>query len=212
MPSALDGLTILDLTQGPAGALATMLLGDHGARLIRVVAKDAAAPRLGAYLVWDRGKECLPLDLARITLPPEGQRPQATAGQTTGEHPADVYARLVRHADVLVEDFAPSSSRQHLVDADRLFALNPRLIHGSITAYGKHGPLADEPPIDDLVMARAGILTTQPGFRPGPVHVVHPLPSVGAALLAAQGIAAALLAREKTGLGRTVETSLLAGA
>ena len=57
-----------------------------------------------------------------------------------------------------------------------------------------------------------GILATQPGFRPGPVHVVHPLPSVGAALLAAQGIAAALLAREKTGLGRTVETSLLAGA
>ena len=61
-------------------------------------------------------------------------------------------------------------------------------------------------------MARAGILTTQPGFRSGPVHVVHPLPSVGAALLAAQGIAAALLAREQTGLGRTVETSLLAGA
>ena len=61
-------------------------------------------------------------------------------------------------------------------------------------------------------MARAGILTTQPGFRPGPLHVVHPLPSVGAALLAAQGIAAALLAREHTGLGRTVETSLLAGA
>ena len=61
-------------------------------------------------------------------------------------------------------------------------------------------------------MARAGILTTQPGFRPGPLHVVHPLPSVGAALLAAQGIAAALLAREHTGQGRTVETSMLAGA
>ena len=45
------------------------------------------------------------------------------------------------------------------------------------------GVRVDEPPIDDLVMARAGILTTQPGFRPGPVHVVHPLPSVGAALL-----------------------------
>src|SRR5262249_25311985 len=74
------------------------------------------------------------------------------------------------------------------------------------------GPLKDEPPIDDLVMARLGILGSQPGFRPPPVHVVHPLPSVGAAILAAQGITAALLAREKTGLGRKVDTSLMAGA
>ena len=86
------------------------------------------------------------------------------------------------------------------------------MIHCSITAYGKYGPLKDEPPIDDLVMARTGILGSQPGFRPPPVHVVHPLPSVGAALLAAQGIAASLLAREKTGLGRKVDTSLMAGA
>ena len=77
---------------------------------------------------------------------------------------------------------------------------------------GKHGPVKDEPPIDDLVMARMGILGSQPGFRPPPVHVVHPLPTVGAAMLAAQGISAALLAREKTGLGRKVETSLMAGA
>jgi crotonobetainyl-CoA:carnitine CoA-transferase CaiB-like acyl-CoA transferase len=134
------------------------------------------------------------------------------AGQSTAGDPTDIYAHLVRSANVLVEDFAPASGRQKLVHADWLTALNPGLIHCSITAYGKHGPLKDEPPIDDLVMARAGILSTQPGFRPGPVHVVHPLPSVGAALLAAQGIAAALLAREKTGMGRTVETSLLAGA
>src|SRR4029434_3420070 len=78
--------------------------------------------------------------------------------------------------------------------------------------YGKNGPWKDEPPIDDLVMARMGILGSQPGFRPPPVHVVHPLPRVGAAILAAQGITASLLAREKTGLGRTVDTSLMAGA
>src|SRR5262249_31426860 len=120
--------------------------------------------------------------------------------------------RLLCAADVLVENFAPSSRYQSIVSFDWLSALNPRLIHCSITAYGKQGPLKDEPPIDDLVMARMGILGSQPGFRPPPVHVVHPLPSVGAAILAAQGIAASLLAREKTGLGRTVETSLMAGA
>jgi crotonobetainyl-CoA:carnitine CoA-transferase CaiB-like acyl-CoA transferase len=212
MASALDGITVLDLTQGPAGALATMLLCDHGARVIRVVDIHDPAARRGGYLVWDRGKECIRLDLSRIEPLPQRRQPPAAAGQAMSEHPTDIYARLICSADVVVEDFSPSSEHQHLFRADWLFALNPRLVHGSITAYGRHGPLKDEPPIDDLVMARTGILSTQPGFRPGPVHVVHPLPSVGAALLAAQGIAAALLAREKTGLGRPVETSLLAGA
>ena len=62
------------------------------------------------------------------------------------------------------------------------------------------------------MLARTGLLGSMPGFRPAPVHVVHPLPSVGAALLAANGIAAALLARATTGRGRRVETSLMAGA
>lgn len=189
-----------------------MLLCDHGARVTRVVDRHTTMPRHGGYLVWDRGKECIQLDLSQIEPPPQGSRSPAAYGQTKSGNPIDAYARLIRSADVLVEDFSPSSDRQNLVQADWLAALNPRLIHCSITAYGKHGPLKDEPPIDDLVMARAGILTTQPGFRPGPLHVVHPLPSVGAALLAAQGIAAALLAREHTGQGRTVETSMLAGA
>jgi crotonobetainyl-CoA:carnitine CoA-transferase CaiB-like acyl-CoA transferase len=212
MTSALDGITVLDLTAGPAGALATMLLCDHGARVIRLVDVHDTAPRRGGYLVWDRGKECIRVDLSRIGPLPHDSRAQATAGQTILEDPTIVYEQLVHRADVLVEDFPPSSSRQTMVQADWLAALNPRLIHCSITTYGKHGPWKDEPPLDDLVMARAGILTTQPGFRPGPVHVVHPLPSVGAALLAAHGIAAALLAREGTGMGRTIETSLLAGA
>ncbi|MGH8068470.1 MAG: CaiB/BaiF CoA transferase family protein, partial [Candidatus Entotheonellia bacterium] len=212
MASALDGITILDLTEGRAGALATMLLCDHGARVIRMVDIHNDALRRGGYLVWDRGKECVRLDLSRIEPPAQSSRSAEGAGQTTSENATDVYARMIRSADVVIEDFPPAVSRQHLVYADWLAALNPRLIHCSITAYGKHGPLKDAPPIDNLVMARAGILATQPGFRPGPVHVVHPLPSVGAALLAAQGIAAALLAREQTGLGRTVETSLLAGA
>jgi len=211
MASALDGITVVDLTHGPAGALATMLLCDHGARVIRVIDIDDQALRRGVYVVWDRGKECVRVDLERIEWVQNDQA-SGIAGQTAAENSPDIYARLLRSADVVVEDFAPASGRQKLVQADRLSSLNTRLIHCSITAYGKHGPLRDEPPIDDLVMARAGILSTQPGFRPGPVHVVHPLPSVGAALLAAQGIAAALLAREHTGVGCTVETSLLAGA
>jgi crotonobetainyl-CoA:carnitine CoA-transferase CaiB-like acyl-CoA transferase len=202
MTSALDGIIVLDLTSDPAGALATMFLCDHGARVIRVIDVHDTAARRGGYLVWDRGKECVRLDFSRL----------APLAPTAQEEPMASYTRLLRAADVLVEDFPPSSTQQAMVPFDRLSALNPRLVHCSITAYGKHGPHTDELPIDDLVLARMGILATQPGFRPAPVHVVHPLPSVGAALFAAQGIAAALLAREKTGHGRSVDTSLMAGA
>ena len=212
MASALDGITVLDLTDGPAGALTTMFLCDHGARVIRVVDSSDTTPRHGGYLVWDRGKEYIQLDLSRIV--PSAQRSHVRAANTptASDDPTVAYEQLLRVADVLVENFVPSSRYQAIVPFDWLSVLNPRLIHCSITAYGKHGPLRDEPPIDDLIMARMGILGSQPGFRPPPVHVVHPLPSVGAAILAAQGIAAALLAREKTGMGRTVETSLMAGA
>src|SRR5215831_15394735 len=205
MASALDGITVLDLTDGPAGALTTMFLCDHGARVIRIDDSNDITPRRDGYLVWNRSKECIRLDLSRIVAPAQRSSAGATNVSTTSADPTLAYERLLRAADVLVEDFAPSSRSQALVPFGWLSTLNPRLIHCSITAYGKHGPLKDEPPIDDLIMARLG-------FRPPPVHVVHPLPSVGAAILAAQGITASLLAREKAGLGRTVNTSLMAGA
>ena len=122
MASALDGTTILDLTEGPAGALATLLLCDHGARVIRVVDRHATAPRRGGYLVWDRGKECIHVDLSRIEAPSQSSRPLATTVQGTPESPTEVYARLIRSTDVLVEDFPPGHSRQNLVHADSLFA------------------------------------------------------------------------------------------
>jgi crotonobetainyl-CoA:carnitine CoA-transferase CaiB-like acyl-CoA transferase len=191
MPAILDGITILDLSTGPAAALATMLLSDQGARVIRIVEPDAPVFRDGGFVIWDRGKERLALDF---------------------DSEAARFDALVAGADVLVEDFAPSSNRQEMVAADRLARINPALTACSLTAYGKRGALKDEPPIEDLVLARMGVLGGMPGFRPPPVHVVHPLPTVGSAILACLGIAAALLAREGTGRGRTVETSLMAGA
>lgn len=191
MASTLDGITVLDLSDGPAAALATMFLSDHGARVIRVIDKGVSPIRDGGFVIWDRGKECVALNLSERS---------------------DDYRRLVAGADVLVEDFAPGSGRQQLVDRDWLADVNGRLINCSITAYGKRGPLRDEPPIDDLVLARMGVMGGMPGFRPAPVHIAHPLPSVGAAMFANLGIAASLLARETTGRGRSVETSLMAGA
>lgn len=192
MPRALDGVSIVDLTEGMAGAIATMLLADHGAEAIRVDPPGAADRRQEpAFAVWDRGKKSVFLDLS------------SELGS---------FHRLVRSADVLIESCPPSSPLQSIVSYPALSSINPKLVHTSITAYGRSGPLKDEPAIDDLVVARVGILATTPTFRPGPPHLVHPVASVGAALLASIGTVAALFARERNGMGRKVETSLMAGA
>ena len=211
MASALDGITVLDLSDGMAGALAGMFLCDNGARVIRVDTPGAEERRsdLG-YAVWDRGKESVYLDLDQALGDAEMDRgvgDKAVNGRALAH-----FRELVAGSDVLLESLAPSSALQLLVSDDRLSSANPRLVHCSITAYGREGPLRDQPADDDLVMARVGILASQPSSRPGPVHVIHPLPSVGAGILAAQGIAASLYAREKTGSGRKVDTSLMAGA
>ena len=192
MPSALDGITVIDLTRGRPGALAGMFLCDNGARVIRLeLPGDENNRTEPIYMVWDRGKESVSLDISSKS---------------------EDFRKLASTADVLIEDFAPSSSYQKAVDYNELRRINPRLVHCSITAYGKQGPMRDEPGDEHLVMARMGILSSQPGFRAGPVHVVHPVVNLGTAVLAAQGITAALYAREKTGHGRKVDTSVMAGA
>ncbi len=192
MSGALDGITVLDLTQGKPGALAGMFLCDNGARVIRLELpgnEDARAEP--TYMVWDRGKESVELDIS-------------------AEHEA--LRKLALNADALIEDFAPMSPYREIVEYAALRRINPRLVHCSITPYGEQGPMRDEPGDEHLVMARMGILASQPGFREGPVHVVHPVVNLGTAVLAAQGIVASLYAREKTGVGRKVDTSVMAGA
>ena len=153
MAKTLDGITVLDLGTGAAAAFATMLLSDLGARVVRVVDPEAPLYRDGGFVVWDRGKECVALDLSILDHEDDGKD-------------ARLYRRLIAGADVLVDDFAPSSGLQRLVDPDWLAVTNGRLVSCSITAYGKHGSLKDEPPIEELVLARTGVMGGMPGFRP----------------------------------------------
>ena len=205
MPGALDGVTVVDLSDGMAGALFTMMMCDNGARVIRLERPGAGTDRqTSLYRMLDRGKESVFLDL-------DGALADATASVPRNGGPLADFDALVGIADVLVDTLLPSSPFQALVDYQRLEEKNPGLVRCSITSYGQHGPHRDEPPLDDLVMARTGILTVQPAFRLGPVHVVHPIPSIGAAMLATQGTVAALIARERTGRGRHVNTSLMGG-
>ena len=191
-PSALDGITVIDLSTGLAGALASMFLADNGARVVRVAFCDEDVVRApGIFAVYDRGKEVLRLD------------PDASP-EAVGELCAD--------ADIVLDDFAPGSSLRAQLGIDGLRSGNDRLVHCSITAYGSDGPLKDEPADHDLVAARMGVLASQPSYRGGPIHVVHPIAYVGAGMLAALGVCAAVYRREKTGIGSRVETSLMAGA
>ncbi len=187
-PSALSGITVLDLSGGLAAALASMFLADNGARVVRLLLDDADIVREpDIFALYDRGKETVRLDPDRLR--------EMCAG-----------------ADALLDDLPPSSPMRERLGFDTLAGRNPRIVHCSITGYGADGPLKDEPADHDLVAARTGILASQPSYRGGPIHVAHPVAYVGAALLATLGIAAALYRREKTGRGGRVETSLMAGA
>ncbi len=191
-PSALSGITVVDLSDGLAAALASMFLADNGARVIRLISDDANIVREpDIFALYDRGKEVARLD---------------------AEDVAGCLREMCAGADVLLDDLPASSPMREMLGFDTLVDRNPRLVHCSITGYGPKGPLRDDPADHDLVAARTGILASQPSYRGGPIHVAHPVAYVGAALLANLGIAASLYRRARTGGGGRVETSLMAGA
>ena len=187
---ALDDIVVLDFSIGKAGAICTMLLSDNGARVIRIAEESQLVRMDPEFAALDRGKE-----LRQIDLPKDE---------------AELIS-MVAAADAIVEDLAPNDSRQPYFDSESLRSSNFDLIHCSITAYGRHGPLSNEPAIADLVKARIGIHDENPGFRGGSIHVIHPIVDLGAGLLAAQGVVSSLIGRLSNGTGARVETSLMAG-
>ena len=133
--SALSGITVVDVSGGMAAALASMLLADNGARVIRVALRDEDVVRnRDIFAVYDRGKEVVRLD---------ADDPGSKAALRD----------LRAGADVVVDDLAPSSSLRELLGLDRLGRLRDvgdALVHCSITAYGTRGPLRDGPADHDL--------------------------------------------------------------
>lgn len=195
MPSVLDGIRVVDLTTGPVGGMATMVLADFGAEVIKVEPPGGDRFRgLAAAPLWLRGKRSVELDLG------------------TERAVADLHA-LVTTADVLVVSGPPSRATRWGVDADSAIRLQPDLVHCSITGWGAHGPLADVPAYEGAVAARAGRMLAfeRQLRRGGPVFAAVPVASHVTAQGAVQGIVAALLARARGGGAQRVETSLLQG-
>lgn len=204
----LDGVVVVDLSRALAGPHAAMMLGDLGARVIKVEAPGTGDDTRGwgppfvtppdggerestYFLSCNRNKESITLDLKT-------------------EDGADTLARLARHADVLVENFRTGVLDRLGFGMPRLTELNPRLVILSITGFGHDGPEGGRPGYDQIAQGESGIMSVTGPIGGEPTRVGVPIGDLLAGMYGAYGVVAALHERERTGRGRIVRTSLLA--
>ena len=201
MPGPLHGYRVVDLTSNVAGPLATMILGDQGADVIKVEAPDGGdATRAGAtggpglrpsFLNNNRNKRSIVLDLK-------------TAGGR------EALLRLAAGADVFVQNFRPGVAERLGVGEEPVRAVSPKIVYVSISGFGEKGPYAEKPAYDPVIQGFSGLATVQAGSdeaRPRLLRTI--LPDKLTAITASQAITAALLARERTGEGQHVRLSML---
>lgn len=189
---------VLDLTRVRAGPTAVRQLADWGADVVRIEepvppahAAEEAQVRLGPdFQNLQRNKRSLTLDL------------KAAAGR-------EVLLRLVRQADVLVENYRPDVKHRLGIDYATLGAANPRLVYASISGFGQDGPYAQRPGFDQIVQGLSGLMSITGLPGQGPVRAGIAVADSCAGLNAAFGIVMALLERERSGRGQWVQTSLL---
>ena len=189
----LDGVKVVDLAQGLAGAMCARLLAESGAEVV-LVEPPGGDPRRGTpqFAAWNRSKESVSLDWL---------------GAERGK-----LDRLLAGADILIHDLAPSEARRVGLDAESLRDALPTLTVCTIGSYPLGHSQQDLPHDDFLVLAQAGILDEQPvARRDGPAYIPFPLGSWGAAWLAAVGVAARRLVQSQGGPAGSVATSLLQG-
>ncbi len=189
----LAGVRVLDLSWGIAGPVGVMLLADMGADVVKIEPPGGDPFRSQpAYHVWNRSRRSVVVDLKSD----EGR---------------EVFLRLCDRADVVVEAFSPGTMGRLGLSYAELAGSFPRLVYCSVPAYPPGHRFRDRPGWDPLVQARAGMQNEQPGWRPGPVFLHFPAPSMAACFLLAAGVLSALISREQSGRGQHVETSLYQG-
>jgi len=197
-----SGLLVVDLTRVLAGPFCTMMLAELGARVIKVENPDGGDDSRGfepffqgqsAYFAsLNRGKESIALDLK-------------------DEADRAVFLKLIRCADVLVENFRPGTLERLGLGYESLRAVNPRLIYAAVSGFGQTGPWGEKPAYDLIVQALGGMMSVngQPGGPP--TKAGTSIGDITGGLFLLAGIAAALYHREKTGTGRFVDVAMLDG-
>jgi crotonobetainyl-CoA:carnitine CoA-transferase CaiB-like acyl-CoA transferase len=197
----LSGLTVVDLTRVLSGPYCTMLLGDMGGRVIKVEqpgrGDDTRAwgpPFVGGesayFLSINRNKESITLDLKH----PQGRR---------------ILDALLDRADVLVENFRPGTMERLGLGYDQVAARWPRLVYCSISGFGQTGPRREEPGYDAVIQAEGGLMSITGAADGPPYRLGVAIADIVSGMFAAQGVAFALLARERTGRGQRVDIGML---
>ncbi len=207
MSGPLTGVTVIDLTRALAGPHATMMLGDLGARVVKIETPDGGDDARGwgppfvqpergnrestYFLSANRNKQSLTLDLK-------------------SEDGAETLRRLVRTGDVLVENFRGGVLDRLGFSTEQLHKLNPRLVILSITGFGHDGPEGSRSGYDQIAQGEAGLMSVTGSGPDDPQKVGTPIADLLAGMYGAYGVLAALLERARTGRGQVVRTSLLA--
>ncbi|CAM3778551.1 CoA transferase [Castellaniella denitrificans] len=196
-PLPLEGLVVIDLSHVYNGPYATFLMAMAGAEVIKV------EPRQGEHLRsrGDMGGAALPFAMLNSNKKPVTLNLKDPRG-------ADLLREMVGHADVLVENFAPGVMDRLGLGADNLRALNPRLIYGSSSGYGKTGPYRDYPAMDLVMQAMSGIIDSTGYPDQPPVKSGAAICDFMAGIHLYAAIVTALYERERTGAGRVVEVSM----
>jgi crotonobetainyl-CoA:carnitine CoA-transferase CaiB-like acyl-CoA transferase len=203
----LDGVLVVDLTRALAGPHAAMMLGDLGARVIKVespgsgddtrgwgppfVQPDSGDRESTYFLSTNKNKESITLDL---------------------KDDADkaVLTELLRRADVLMENFRPGTLARLGFGTDVLAELNPRLVTLAISGFGHDGPEGGRAGYDQIAQGEGGLMSLTGSGPDDPQRVGVPIGDLLAGMYGAYGVLAALMERERTGRGQVVRTSLLA--
>src|SRR5690348_13595747 len=196
-PLPLSRFKVLDLTRVRAGPTAVRQLADWGAEGIKIEAPPGPGEGLGGprhgpdFQNLHRNKRSLTLDLKA----PEG---------------IEVFRKLVREADVVVENYRPDVKTRLGIDYEALRAINPRLVYASISGFGQSGPYRERPGFDQIAQGMGGLMSITGLPGQGPVRVGIPVADLTAGIFCAMGIMVALLEREQSGEGQWVQSSLLA--
>ncbi len=203
-PGALAGIRVIDFSHQAAGPWCTSLLGDMGADVIKV-----EKPGRGDSIRYADRSGRLPPEIGGLNFQGLNRNKRGLTidiGQDAG---VALARRLVRQADVLVENFRPGVMDRHGLGYDAVRAENPRLVYCSITAFGPRGPLAMKPGMDLILQATGALMghTGEPGGPP--IKSAPPVADINTGIYAAYAVCGALFARERTGEGQRVEVAML---
>src|SRR5262245_43022457 len=196
--SALERFRVLDLSRVRAGPTCVRQLADFGADVIKVESPPGVDPNEGMGGPRD-GPDMQNLHRNKRSMTLNLKLPEAR----------EVLARLVKTADVVVENYRPDVKFRLGIDYESLAKINPRIILASISGFGQDGPYASRPGFDQIAQGMSGIMSVTGAPGQGPMRVGAAVADVGAGLIASIGIMVALLEREKSGKGQWVQSSLL---